>query len=305
MKRFLKISISTFLFIGIIGLIILHFASPYLIIKPHRVSQNQISYLFHKSALPSDFGFHFEEIFIQTKDSFQLKGYYIPSAQNETFGSIIYLHGISGCKESFVGLASNLANKGYEGFVFDSRAHGESGGNYCTFGYYEKEDVSQVIDFLEKEKGVKNIGVWGASMGGAVALQSLEFDKRLKFGIVESTFHDLLTIIFDYKKRWSGIGIQWMAKSALSRAAEIADFDYEKIKPGESAKSIYQPVFYAHGDIDANISVEYGKEIFENLASTQKELLIVEGAGHHNLGTIGGENYFKRVLKFLEKNVQN
>lgn len=85
-------------------------------------------------------------------------------------------------------------------FIFDSRAHGESQGKYCTYGFYEKKDISAIVDFIGPKYRNVNIGIWGNSLGAAVAIQAMEYDSRILFGIIESTFTDLSQIVFDYKK---------------------------------------------------------------------------------------------------------
>lgn len=276
----------------IIGLIVAHFSAPYAIIKRPRNPLNP-------NLNPAKFGLDYEKIIVKTVDSLELHGFYIPSALDTTYGTIILLHGIGSCKENMLHLAAKFANEGYNTVPMDSRAHGESGGDYITFGYFEKNDVSSIVDYLEKEKGLTNIGIRGASMGGAIALQALENDQRLQFGIIECTFADLSDVVFDYQKLWLGLESRFISNYTLNRAAKIANFFANEIKPGESAKNIHQPVFYAHGDADANISVEYGKLIYKNLAAKNKELVIVEGAGHENLLGHGGEPYWKKLTDFL------
>ena len=277
----------------IIGLLIAHFSAPYAIIKRPRNPLNP-------NLTPAKFGLAYEKIIVQTVDSLQMHGFYIPSNLDTVRGTIIMLHGIGSCKENMLPLAAKFANEGYNTVPMDSRAHGESGGDYITFGYFEKHDVSAIIDYLIEEKNAKNIGIRGASMGGAIALQALEHDERLQFGIIECTFADLSDVVFDYQKLWLGLESRFISNYTLNRAAKIAKFFAKDIKPGESAKNIEQPVFYAHGDADANISVEYGKLIYKNLASKNKELVIVEGAGHENLLGHGGEAYWAKLMAFLE-----
>ena len=52
--------------------------------------------------------------------------------------------------------------QGYSSIAIDLRAHGRSEGEYCTYGYYEKEDIAQIIsDYLRYNPDAK-IGIWGA-----------------------------------------------------------------------------------------------------------------------------------------------
>ncbi|MFT4761570.1 MAG: alpha-beta hydrolase superfamily lysophospholipase [Paraglaciecola sp.] len=294
MNPVLKTTLIVLFIFLLIGLLVIHFYAPYAVIKRSRNPPNP-------ELTPAKFGLAYAKIIIQTIDSLQLHGFYIPSNLETVHGTIILLHGIGSCKENMLQLAANLSNEGYNTVPMDSRAHGESDGDYITFGYFEKYDVSAIVDYLIQEKNAKNIGIRGASMGGAIALQALEQDKRLQFGIIECTFANLSDVVLDYQKMWLGLESRFLSNYTLNRAAKIGKFIAKDVRPGKSAKNVQQPIFYAHGDADANISVEYGKLIYHNLASKKKELVIVEGARHENLMGHGGEAYWAKLITFLEE----
>lgn len=270
---------------------------PYSIIKPQRISKN---------VTPGSLNLKSSPIDIRVGENVKLKGYWIQSNQNDTKAIIILLHGIGGCKEHFLGLAKKLANKGISSIVFDSRAHGKSSGKYCTYGYKEKKDISKIINYIKSKSPVLPLGIWGNSMGGAIAIQALEEDNRLEFGIIESTFTELDQIVFDYqKKHLKGIGIKVLTDFALKRAGEIGDFDPNMVKPINSVKNIEQPVLIAHGDLDENISFHYGKALFDELKSKHKKFIKVKGGGHYDLSIKGGFNYNETIFDFLENSIKN
>ena len=145
------------------------------------------------------------------------------------------------------------------------------------------------------------IGLWGQSLGGAIAYQALENDKRLKFGIIESTFSNLETIVHDYSDRMFGFNIEWVDNYALNRAGTMADFKPYEVSPLASAANVTQPMLVAHGTEDENIKFEYGKANFDNLASENKKFLAIKGAGHNTLWQVGGEEYRQQVYQFLAR----
>jgi alpha-beta hydrolase superfamily lysophospholipase len=270
--------------------------APYAIIRPGRV---------HLDSTPADYDVAFEKLKLQTSDTIKLVGYHIPSNTKETRGVLILVHGVGGCKEHFVALGARLSKMGIASYLFDERAHGESGGEYCTYGFYEKNDIRNIVDLIKREYPELPIGIWGNSLGGAVALQALEIDKRLEFGLIESTFTNLHDITFDYKKRiLKGIGIRAISNYALKRAGEIANFDPGLVQPLASVKNIEQPIFMAHGDQDYHISFEYGKALFNNLKTTNKTWYRVKGGTHVNMSKQGGEEYRNALFNFVERNVQ-
>jgi len=66
----------------------------------------------------------------------------------------------------------------------------------------------------------------------------------------------------------------------------------------------FKPIFIAHGDSDENISVEYGKQLFKNLPSKNKKLVIIKDGGHFGLFDKGGEEYKRKIIDFIEKNLK-
>ena len=43
-------------------------------------------------------------------------------------------------------------------------------GEFISLGYYEKDDVAVVVEYLSKSKIVSSIALWGRSMGAATSL---------------------------------------------------------------------------------------------------------------------------------------
>ncbi len=212
------------------------------------------------------------------------------------------LHGIRSRKESYVYLSKKLAKLGFNTVALDSRAHGQSEGVHCTFGVKEKKDIVALIDALQqKEKIVSSIGIWGRSLGGAVALQAMAIDKRIKFGIVESTFSDFTTITHDYFASDVGFRNEFLSTYLGKRAQNIAGF--EGARPVDAVKKISQPILMIHGGEDDKVNIMYGKANYENLKSTQKEFVTVEKAGHMDVWEVGGEPLFNHIYNFILTNI--
>ncbi len=324
MRRFFK-------FIGYLGLVALlggWFAIenvlPYWPIKPYRQNPEDNKWRLPQGTNPATYDIDTEAFSVTTADSVILQALYVPSKSQVQIRQaglglaavkpgetktqkdlcLIVLHGISSCKEFFLPSASYLAHNGIHVVLLDLRAHGKSTGEYCTFGYHEKNDISTLLDSLQKKYPKLHYGIYGHSLGGAIALQALEHDKRLEFGIVESTFHTLEAVIEQYGENYFNVRSSWLARHTLDKAAAIAQFDPYTIKPCESAKNITQPVFMAHGDKDERIPLSFGRVNFENLASTEKEWHTVHGAGHNQVAQAGGPAYQQAMLDFVKKRAQ-
>lgn len=250
---------------------------------------------------PIDFGLRFKPLIVRGVRAVILRGYFIEALTVKARATIIILHGIGSAKEVYFGFARWLAEQGFNVVVYDQRAHGRSGGKYCTFGFYEKRDVSKVIDKVLRKYSKLPIGIHGTSLGGAVALQALAIEKRLSFGIIESTFNTLENVLEEYANDMLKFRSRWLVRRILSRAADIAQFRPFDIKPVESCRHIEQPILMVHGDADEKIPIAFNLDNFNALKTTDKEFFIVENAGHDNVSEVGGAIYQQKLLDFLNR----
>lgn len=274
--------------------------APYAIIKPVKSIR-----MYDPRYNKSNFGLAGDELAIIVQGSVQLSCLYVQSAKPGLKPTMILLHGIADSKESRFGDARRLLDGGFDVLLVDLRAHGRSTGKYCTYGYYESNDIKTAMDTISSKYQIKEFGIWAHSLGAAIALRTMARDTRIKFGVIQSTFASLHDIVYDYMKYFMGIKWKWYMEKALHKAEKIADFNADSINPASDALNITAPVLYVHGTDDERISFENGRRIFQNLKSQDKFFLEVKGAHHNDVAKIGGEGYYKRVFEFLNKETSN
>lgn len=284
------------IFSGILCIILFYFIIPILIITPNKT---------HRNIRPSDLGLNGFELSLTTEDEIQLNGWWINSEnKNEKNCIIILIHGIGGTKAALYNQSKILASHGIQSIVMDNRAHGKSGGEYCTFGYLEKKDVNSIVEYiLSKEKNLC-IGIWGKSLGAAIGIQSMEMIDQIEFGIFESTFTNLNQIVFEYGDRiFSGLMYKPFSDFLLNRAGKIGSFYPKEVNPLNSIKNISKPILIIHGQDDDKISLKHGQNLYNSCPSIKKEFLIIEKGLHNDLQKKGGDVYKKRTLEFISKQI--
>lgn len=306
MRKKYRISLIIILSLFFLIFLVASYYGPRMIIEVNNdIYAGFMDYDPDKLPQPADYSLNGEEINYKSFDGYNINGYIIRTDSSRQKGTIIILHGIRAYKEQFFGTCKMLADNGYNSVIIDLRAHGKSEGEYCTFGYSEKYDVKNLIDLLESRDDLSdNYGIWGNSLGGAIALQTMAIDERIKFGIIGSTFSDLETIVQDYAEDTFGFRIPVLVDYFLWESEIMADFDCDEVKPSESAKLIKQPVLIVHGDKDERISIDYGRMNYLNIASEEKEFYTVKGAGHLNLWEVGGDDYKNKIFEFLRKQAE-
>jgi pimeloyl-ACP methyl ester carboxylesterase len=298
MKRIYKILLGVFIIGGAILFLAIEYAVnnvlPYSPIRPNRCVQNVVN--------PSFAGLAWKNFDITVEDTIKLRGWFVYSKLTPAHGTIFLLHGIASCKVAMIPMAKLFASNGFNCVLYDSRANGESGGINCTFGYYEKKDLSAYIDSTDIVfPGSQPYAVYGHSLGAAVAIQSMADEKRLVCGIAESPFADLRRVIQDYFAKMIYIHINVIPNEALKNTERIAHFSVDSVQPAVSAFKIKQPMMIIHGSQDEQISMFYGKQVFDNLHSTQKEWFPILDGGHNNLRSVGGAEYEQRIITFFKK----
>ena len=75
-------------------------------------------------------------------------------------GTLIYLHGVADNRAGAAGVAARFTPRGFDVVAYDSRAHGASAGDVCTYGYYEKRDLSRVIDAVGPDRSSWSARRW-------------------------------------------------------------------------------------------------------------------------------------------------
>ncbi len=244
---------------------------------------------------------NFNSIIFKTSDGFNLSANIYTCRQAKA--TIILLHGFRSQKEQWHQTALWLNQKGYNAVALDLRGHGQSEGEYCSFGYYEKKDVSTLINFLQTKSLQEPFGIWGHSLGGAVALQTMANDNRIKFGIIESSYADFPEIVKDYANYYVPFAPDFLNNWWLSLAADKARFPIEAISPLKAAKQINQPVLMIHGLSDKKINANNTRRIYKVLKSKDKNIILVPKADHYNVHQIGGEWFYKEVAIFLDHHI--
>jgi pimeloyl-ACP methyl ester carboxylesterase len=197
-------------------------------------------------------------------------------------GTILILHGLRDRKESQIGLANTLMTSGYHVVLIDLRGHGQSTGQWLTYGVIESQDLKHVLDVLERSGDLQRpIGVIGCSYGAAVALQLAAIDARIGAIVAIACFTSLPDIVPHYIRHY---GLGWAVSQSqiecgMKLAGEIAGFDPCLASPLRAISTCPTPVLLVHGANDQHIPADHSRALHE-AALDHSDLLIIDGADH-------------------------
>ncbi len=232
----------------------------------------------------------------------KLSGYLL-KAEGESKNYVFCAHGYrSYGKKEFCGVAQYYIGKGYNVFLVDHIASGESEGGYCTFGHYETDDCIKWLSYMIESFGADiSIMLHGVSMGSATVMmmsgRSLPENVR---GVVADCGFTRAVDLFDYKLRDLGIPPTALIRVVNEVNKKRIGFDFNSLNPVESVSKAAVPMLFIHGDTDALVPCSMVYELYERCASEVKQLLVVEGADHAQSFKVDREKYTEAMDSFLE-----
>ncbi|HYL98538.1 MAG TPA: alpha/beta fold hydrolase [Blastocatellia bacterium] len=238
-------------------------------------------------------------------DSTRLSGWWLE--HSKTSPTVIVVHGVKQNRTDVVRAALLLRRAGFNALLFDGRGHGNSGGKYVTYGFYERRDVEAAIQWLIGEAGVDPglIGLAGESMGAAISLQVAASNPSIRAVWADSPFASLQRVASEFVQKVTHLPAAVLSPllwTTLRVANYRGNFDVETVDPLALASKITCPVFMTHGTADQLISVEHSRNIYEKLAG-KKELWLVEGAAHARAARFARTEYADRIVRFFKKNL--
>jgi hypothetical protein len=212
------------------------------------------------------------------------------SGEGQRRGTIVYLHGIADNRASGRGIIDRYRPKGFDVVAYDSRAHGESEGEFCTYGYFEKQDLRRVMDSLAPGPVV----LIGTSLGAAVALQGAADDARISGVVAAEVFSDLRTVARDRAPFF-------LTDRTIAKAFQIAEqrggVQIDAVSPVEAARRIRSPVLLIHGADDDQTSPAHSQRVLEALRGP-KRLILVERAGHNH--SLSGADVWGEIDRWID-----
>lgn len=244
---------------------------------------------------PESLGLNYEEVSFITSDGVKLIGWWLLN-KNPDAKTLILLHGYPADKGDILPALAFL-NKRYNLLLFDFRYLGQSEGRYSTAGVKETEDLRAAINFL-KSRGVGEVGVWGFSMGGAVALMTAAEVPEIKAIVSESSYAklDLMALelypipLLKYP----------LAELTLFWTKLFLGINASKATPYESAKNLNIPILLIHGTNDEVIPFKNALLIQEVLKDNPwADFWFQENLFHGQQAS----EYQKRIEDFFDRNL--
>jgi uncharacterized protein len=250
---------------------------------------------------PEKRGLRFENVsFPSATDNLKLNGWLIP-AKGKPRGVIVVCHGRQGNRANMLGYVPWLHEAGYTILAFDFRASGTSEGDTSTIGFNEVRDALGAIAYVKSRHELKDVplGIFGISMGAAVALQTTAQSPDVRAVVADSPYASLDRAVGYRFQSVFGSSAPVVATPVRFFGERMGGFDAAAVSPLAMIPKIApRPVLLIHGTNDKVTSVEDSRMLY-NAASEPKTLWVVPGAHHVGAYSIAGSEYERRITAFF------
>eukprot|EP00639_Heterosigma_akashiwo_P029316 CAMPEP_0194679432 /NCGR_PEP_ID=MMETSP0295-20121207/10783_1 /TAXON_ID=39354 /ORGANISM="Heterosigma akashiwo, Strain CCMP2393" /LENGTH=686 /DNA_ID=CAMNT_0039564823 /DNA_START=54 /DNA_END=2110 /DNA_ORIENTATION=- len=199
---------------------------------------------------------------------------------------VLYLHGNSSCRMDVLrsGVLNTVATVGYSLVAFDFAGSGLSDGEYVSLGYYEKDDIDDVTQYIIQRGWATKMCLWGRSMGAASALLYTALETAAVTALVlDSPFASLQEVALDLVEG-SRMGIPgFMVKGFLQflrlSVQKRAGFDIQDLVPARAAPECRCPALFLTATNDKMVFPKHGQQLVRAYGGARQRL---EFVGTHN-----------------------
>lgn len=218
---------------------------------------------------------------------------------------VILSHGYAGNALQNLRSARYFYEMGYNVLMPDARGHGKSDGKYIGMGWHDRLDLVQWIDDIIKVDDTSQIVLYGVSMGGATVMMTSGEDlpdnvkaivEDCGYASVQDEFSHQITGVFDIP-----------AFPALDFASLVtkarAGYSFKEASAVKQVAKSKTPILFIHGTNDTFVPYEMVYELYE-AANVEKDVLVVEGAGHAGASNVLGAEYWEEVDQFISQYVK-
>lgn len=187
--------------------------------------------------------------------------------------------------------------------ICDFRGHGNSEGQFTTFGIKEAEDIKAVYDWIKIRHPQSPVYALAYSMGGAAVIRAAAKYNIFNKIVLDSSFarsenvarQTILKIFGPFSSVFWQMGRFW---GWVWTGVDIADSQPER----DITSLANRPIMIIHGTKDSMIPYTESLRLYEATGKRAK-LWLVENMDH--VQSLMSPEYKKRIKEFFEGNDQN
>ncbi len=217
----------------------------------------------------------------------------------------ITVHGYSANRQSMYNVASFYNSNGFNVIAPDNRAHGKSEGKYIGMGWLDRKDLLRWINYILEQDMDAQIVLHGISMGGATVMMvsGEKLPSNIRAIVEDCGYTSVWDIFKDELAYLFHLPEFPFLTCADSIAVKRAGYSFRQASSVNQLKKTNIPMLFIHGSNDTFVHPEMLDKVYDACASTVKQKLVIEGAGHAESYLLDPDLYFATVDAFVRENM--
>ena len=220
-----------------------------------------------------------------THSDHEIPASWISSDGDHARDTVVMVHGLGGNRLTVFPVAEMFLRNGFNVIAYDQRSSGENTAPYNTFGYLEKNDLADVVDYVISQAAEPiQIGVWGVSFGGATVGLYLGSDAskgKLAFAVLDSPVSDgkEMTEMGLQQIDMGGLPVPFALQLGNLMLKQKLGFDDVNV-PAQIAQADDIPILIVTSELDTVTPPHMGQDIFTAIQGNRKLMLTVADSEH-------------------------
>ncbi|MDD5935388.1 MAG: alpha/beta hydrolase [Clostridiales bacterium] len=213
----------------------------------------------------------------------------------------IFCHGYKCSKTAAVVYAKMLMDLGFTAVLYDHRNHGLSDKKFTSMGFYEKDDLKEVVEWCLKRYGNKiRIVLHGESMGATTVLNYLACDDRIAAVIEDCGYSSLPELIEHQMKKYFHLSYPLFRPMINAVMKLRAGFTLPEVSAMQGVVKSEIPILFIHGDCDDYVPYQMSVKMYEKKKGP-KVLYLAKGAIHARSCVVDLQKYSNVVTQFIQQ----
>ncbi|OPY74773.1 MAG: 2-succinyl-6-hydroxy-2,4-cyclohexadiene-1-carboxylate synthase [Syntrophorhabdus sp. PtaU1.Bin153] len=175
--------------------------------------------------------------------------------------------------------------------VTDYRGYGASTGEPTLTDLVRDAPVlfRAVNEELANRGQRQDLWLMGRSLGSMAAIElAYHYPDQFKGLIIESGFPSIVRLILHLNIPAGAIELEPIYNACI-----------------EMIRSISLPALVIHGEFDTLVPLREAEDLYENLGTADKELIVIDAADHNDVMFVGLNQYFTALRAFIDSHGQS
>ncbi len=218
---------------------------------------------------------------------------------------VIICHQYGGSPYSMEEYAKHFYELGFNIVMPYMRGHGESPYKNISFGWGDRLDIAEWVEYIVSKDENARIALFGVSLGANAVTQiaSEDLPENVRLAIADSCYTSIEELIKEYVKNETPFSSSFVTKLTSAFSKSKIGESFENADTIIKVREIELPIMFINAENDTAVPPLVSKRLYENCDAEVVEEIIIEKGTHGNNLQADAESYWSYVDGFILNNI--